>query len=64
MTEDDSAEIVTGLEVRSASAVERASVWFAENRTQLVGSAIVPELRRRFALTPLEAIEALRNSLR
>ena len=64
MTEDDSAEIVTALEVRSMSAIERASVWFAENRTQLVGSAIVPELRRRFGLTPLEAIEALRNSVR
>ena len=64
MTEYDSGKIASGLEVRCTSAVERASVWFAENRTQLVGSAIVPELRRRFGLTPLEAIEALRNSVR
>ena len=64
MTDDDSAKIASGLEARSTSSVERASVWFAENRTQLVGSSIVPELRRRFGLTPLEAIKVLRNSVR
>ena len=37
--------------------LEAAAHWYAANRDNL-RSAFIPELRRRFGLTPLQAIEA------
>ncbi len=37
--------------------IARAAQWFADNRDNVAG-AFIPELRRRFNLTPLQAIEA------
>ncbi|MCP4408795.1 MAG: hypothetical protein GY807_13730 [Gammaproteobacteria bacterium] len=37
--------------------LDRAARWYADNRQKLTG-AFIPELRRRFGLTTLQAIEA------
>jgi hypothetical protein len=43
----------------NSEAVTIAAAWYAAHRHELT-SGIIPGLRERFGLTPIEAIEALR----
>ncbi|MHA6644577.1 hypothetical protein [Mesorhizobium sp. A623] len=52
----------TGLCHETSATIDAAAVWLvAADRT---GQAIVPELRQRFGLTTMEAIEAIREANR
>lgn len=51
----------TGLCHEASAAVDEAGQWLAR-QGDMTGRAIVPELKTRFGLTALEAIEAIRAS--
>lgn len=54
----------TGLCHQSTAAIDQAAAWYAANRSTVTGPQIIRELRQRFGLTPLEAINALREAAR
>jgi len=51
----------TGLCHESTAAIEQAAAWYREHR-DTAEQPIIPAIRRRFGLTPLEAIMALREA--
>lgn len=52
---------MTGLDHESSAAIDEAAHWIRANRHQ-VQRPIVPALRQRFGLTPLEACQAIREA--
>lgn len=52
---------MTGLDHESSAAVDEAAIWYRANRDQ-VERPVVPALRQRFGLTPLEACQAIREA--
>lgn len=53
----------TGLCHQSSEAISSAAEWYATNR-ETAERPIIPALRRRFGLSPLEAIIAVREAAR
>jgi hypothetical protein len=51
----------TGLCHQSSAAIEQAAAWYRENR-DTAEQPIIPNIRRRFGLTPLEVIMAMREA--
>jgi len=52
----------TGLSHEHCAAVDEAARWLATTPPHLRGGAVVPQLRRRFGLTPEQACEAIREA--
>lgn len=52
---------MTGLCHESSASIDEAAHWLRANR-DLAERPIIPALRRRFGLTPLEACQAIREA--
>lgn len=52
----------TGLSHEHSAAVDEAARWLATTPPHLRGGAVVPQLRKRFGLTPEQACEAIREA--
>lgn len=52
---------MTGLDHESSAAIDEAAHWLRAN-SDLAERPIIPALRRRFGLTPLDACKAIREA--
>ncbi|MEO3385107.1 hypothetical protein [Mesorhizobium sp. CAU 1741] len=52
----------TGCDHEHSAAVDEAAAWLSQTPPQAIGKPVIPALRQRFGLTPLEACEAVREA--